>query len=71
MYRWCMARTNIDLDESAVEAVMRRFAFSTKREAVNYALRALASEPLDVESALELEGSGWDADLDELRASRA
>jgi len=67
----CTARTNIDLDEAAVEAVMRRFAFTTKREAVNYALRALASEPLDVAGALALEGSGWDADLDELRTSRA
>lgn len=66
-----MARTNIDLDESAVEAVMRRFAFSTKREAVNYALRAVASEPLDVTRALALEGSGWHLDLDELRETRA
>lgn len=66
-----MARTNIDLDESAVEAVMRRFAFTTKREAVNYALRSLACEPLDAASALALEGSGWDADLEELRAARA
>ena len=66
-----MARTNIDLDESAVEAVMRRFSFSTKREAVNYALRAVASEPLDVTRALALEGSGWRLDLDELRETRA
>lgn len=65
-----MARTNIDLDESAVEAVMRRFAFSTKREAVNYALRALAAEPLDIGRALALEGSGWDGDLDEMRGAR-
>lgn len=62
-----MARTNIDLDESAVEAVMRRFAFTTKREAVNYALRAVAAEPLDRESALAMEGSGWDGDLDAMR----
>ncbi|WP_306232061.1 type II toxin-antitoxin system VapB family antitoxin [Agrococcus beijingensis] len=66
-----MSRTNIDLDESAVEAVMRRFAFTTKREAVNYALRAVASEPLDVSGALALEGSGWHLDLEELRETRA
>lgn len=66
-----MARTNIDLDESAVEAVMRRFAFTTKREAVNYALRAVASEPLDIPRALALEGSQWHLDLDELRETRA
>lgn len=65
-----MARTNIDLDESAVESVMRRYAFTTKRDAVNFALRAIANEPLDTAQALALEGSGWDADLDELRQSR-
>lgn len=66
-----MARTNIDLDESAVEAVMRRFGFSTKREAVNYALRAVAAEPLDLEGALAMRGSGWDGDLVAMRETRA
>lgn len=65
-----MARTNIDLDESAVESVMRRYAFTTKRDAVNFALRAIANEPLDTARSLALEGSGWDADLDELRHTR-
>lgn len=71
VYRWCMTRTNIDLDDAAVASVMRQFDFTTKRDAVNYALRALVTEPLDTESALALEGSGWDADLDELRGTRA
>ncbi|UUT34394.1 type II toxin-antitoxin system VapB family antitoxin [Microbacterium elymi] len=66
-----MTRTNIDLDDSAVESVMRRFAFSSKRDAVNYALRALAADPLDVDKALALRGSGWEGDLDALRESRA
>ena len=66
-----MARTNIDLDESAVESVMRRYAFTTKRDAVNFALRAIANEPLDAAGALALEGTGWDADLDELRQTRS
>ncbi|MFT4219306.1 MAG: type II toxin-antitoxin system VapB family antitoxin [Microbacterium sp.] len=66
-----MARTNIDLDESAVEAVMRRFAFTTKRDAVNYALRALAAEPFGRDEALAMEGSGWEGDLDVMRESRA
>lgn len=70
VYSWCMARTNIDLDESAVKSVMRRYAFTTKRDAVNFALRAIANEPLDTAPALALEGSGWDADLDELRQTR-
>jgi Arc/MetJ family transcription regulator len=66
-----MARTNIDIDNSACEAVMRRYHLASKREAVNFALRALASEALDLEQARSLRGSGWDGDLDALRASRA
>lgn len=70
VYRWCMARTNIDIDEQACGAVMRRYRLPTKREAVNFALRALAGEALSVDEARALRGSGWDADLDELRSSR-
>lgn len=70
MYAWCMSRTNIDIDDAACAAVMRRFHLDTKRDAVNMALRRLATEPLDVASARRLRGSGWDGDLDELRADR-
>ena len=70
MYVWCMSRTNIDLDDSAVEIVMARFNLSTKREAVNFALRALAAEPLPLEQARSLRGSGWEGDLDTMRGSR-
>jgi len=66
-----MSRTNIDIDEKACAAVMRRYQFSTKREAVNFALQSLASEPLNIDEARKLRGSGWDGDLEELRASRS
>ncbi len=65
-----MSRTNIDLDDDACRAVMQRYHFSTKRDAVNFALRTLAAEPLDLDRARRLRGSGWDGDLDEMRASR-
>jgi Arc/MetJ family transcription regulator len=65
-----MARTNIDIDDSACAMVMRRYHLTSKRDAVNFALRALASEALDLEQARSLRGSGWDGDLDALRASR-
>lgn len=71
VYRWCMARTNIDIDEELCEQVMRRYQLKTKREAVNLALRRLAGEPLTVEEARELRGSGWDGDLEAMRESRA
>ena len=70
VYGWCMARTNIDIDEIACAEVMRRYHLGTKREAVNFALRAMASEALDLEGARAMKGSGWDGDLDEMRASR-
>ncbi|MHB1508023.1 MAG: type II toxin-antitoxin system VapB family antitoxin [Acidimicrobiales bacterium] len=63
-----MARTNIDLDDEACATVMGRYQLSSKREAVNFALRIVAAEALDRDRALR--GSGWAGDLDELRASR-
>lgn len=66
-----MARTNIDIDEKACTAVMRRYRLKTKRDAVNFALRALAAEPLPVESARQMRGTGWTGDLDAMRTNRA
>jgi Arc/MetJ family transcription regulator len=65
-----MARTNIDIDEAACEVVMDRYQLTTKRDAVNLALRTLASESFTVEEARSLRGSGWDGDLNEMRGSR-
>ena len=70
VYDWCMARTNVDIDDEACAAVMSRYRFSTKREAVNFALRVLAADPLETDEARLLRGSGWLGDLDELRAGR-
>ena len=70
MYHWCMARTNIDIDEEACAEVMKRFDLKTKRDAVNFALRRLAGEPLSLPDARALRGSGWDGDLDEMRQGR-
>lgn len=65
-----MSRTNIDIDDVACQAVMTRFHLSSKRDAVNYALRLVAAEALDLEAARALRGSGWDGDLEEMRGSR-
>lgn len=62
-----MARTNVDIDESACRVVMERYNLRTKRDAVNHALRTLAAEPLSLEDARSLRGSGWEGDLDEMR----
>jgi len=63
-----MARTNIDIDDELVTNVMERYRLSTKREAVDLALRSLAVEPMTLEEALAMEGTGWDGDLDEMRS---
>ena len=65
-----MSRTNIDIDDAACRAVMERFHLETKRDAVNLALRSLAGEPLDLDGARSMRGSGWEGDLEELRAGR-
>jgi len=65
----CMARTNLDLDEKACAAVMRRYDLPSKRAAVNFALRQLAAE-ISVEEARALRGSGWEGDLPDRRQSR-
>lgn len=71
VYPWCMGRTNIDLDDGACDVVMRRYGLTTKRDAVNFALRTVAAEPLDLDGARRMCGTGWEGDLDELRLGRA
>ena len=53
-----MSRTNIDLDDDACRAVMQRYQLDSKKDAVNFALRRLAAEPLDVDRARALRGLG-------------
>ena len=70
VYGLHMSRTNIDIDDKACEEVMRRYQLKTKREAVNFALRTVAAEPLRADEARKLRGSGWEGDLDMLRIGR-
>lgn len=64
-----MSRINVDIDDAACAEVMRCFRLTTKRDAINHALRTLAAEPLGVDDARRLRGSGWEGDLEELRSS--
>lgn len=65
-----MSRTNIDIDDELAAEVMRRFGLTTKRAAVDLALRWLVGSPLSREFLLGLEGVGWEGDLDDLRSDR-
>ena len=51
------ARTNIEIEETYVEAVMDRYGLRTKTEAVDLALRHLAGQPMTREQALAMRGA--------------
>ena len=57
VYSEPMARTNIDLDDESLAIIMRRYGLHTKTEAVNYALRHLAGQPMTIAEALEMQGA--------------
>ena len=65
-----MSRTNIELDDALVAEVMRRYGVTTKKQAVDLALRRLVGVPLRRELLRSLEGIGWDADLQDIRRER-
>ncbi len=50
-------RTNIEIDEDHVQAIMDRFGVKTKTEAVELALRHLAGQPMTREQALAMRGA--------------
>ena len=62
-----MSRTNIELDDDLVAEVMRRYGVSTKKDAVDLALRRLVGVPLSRDFLLGLEGVGWAGDLNTMR----
>lgn len=59
VYTWCMGRvrTNIEIEDAYVEAIMDRFGVHTKTEAVDLALRHLAGQPMTREEALAMRGA--------------
>jgi len=56
-------RTNIEIEQSYVEAIMDRYGARTKTEAVDLALRHLAGQPMTREEALEMRGAHAIADV--------
>lgn len=52
-----MGRTNIDIDDDLVERVMVRYGLTTKREAVDYALRHLVGQPKTTPEIIEMFGA--------------
>ena len=56
-------RTNIELDDEAVERIMHRYRLRTKTEAVDLALQRLAGQPMTREEALVMRGSDPDHEI--------
>lgn len=52
-----MGRTNVEVNEDLIEIVKRRYGVTTKREAIDLALRRLAGLPLDRRELEELAGA--------------
>jgi Arc/MetJ family transcription regulator len=50
-------RTNIEIEDSYLQAVMDRYGLRTKTEAVELALRHLAGQPMTREEALAMRGA--------------
>jgi Arc/MetJ family transcription regulator len=67
-----VSRTNIDIDDELVERAMRIYGLRTKREAVDLALRRLVGgvSTNPHKGMLELQGIGWEGNLDELRRTK-
>ncbi len=59
MYHRCISRirTNIEIEERYVEAIMDRYGVRTKTAAVDLALRHLAGQPMTREEALAMRGA--------------
>jgi Arc/MetJ family transcription regulator len=68
VYRIHITRTNIDIDDALIARVMERTGATTKRAAVELALRHLDLVPMTRDEALAMEGTGWEGDLDALRS---
>ena len=63
-------RTNIEIDDDDIRAVMDRYGVHTKTEAVALALRHLAGLPMTKEQALELRGTQLIGDIPNDQAPR-
>jgi Arc/MetJ family transcription regulator len=64
-----VSRTNIDIDDHLIRNAMAMYGCKTKREAVDLALRKLVGDPMSLDEALAMEGTGWEGDLDAMRAN--
>jgi Arc/MetJ family transcription regulator len=58
-------RTNIEIEDTYLQAVMDRYGLRTKTDAVELALRHLAGQPMTREEALAMRGAHAIAEIPE------
>jgi Arc/MetJ family transcription regulator len=63
-------RTNIEIDDTLLSQAMKATGLSTKRATVEEGLRILVRLRKQTKALADLEGLGWDGDLDEMRQGR-
>ncbi|WP_374296147.1 type II toxin-antitoxin system VapB family antitoxin [Sphingomonas sp.] len=63
-------RTNIEIDAGLMAEAMAALGATTKREAVETALRDAVRAKKQLEALKTLRGIGWDGDLDDMRMSK-
>ncbi len=68
VYDVCMTRTNIDIDDDLIETVMKQNGLTTKREAVDFALRKTVRKPMTYQDVLKFRGIGYSLSNEELEA---
>ena len=63
-------RTNIEIDDELLSQAMAATGLSTKRATVEEGLRLLVRMRRQVKALANLEGLGWEGDLDKMREGR-
>jgi Arc/MetJ family transcription regulator len=58
-------RTNIEIEDTYLQVVMDRYGLHTKTDAVEFALRHLAGQPMTREEALAMRGARAIAEIPE------
>ena len=60
-------RTNIEIDDDLMAEAMELTGLSTKKATVEEGLRRLITLERQHQAVLNMAGTGWDGDLDEMR----
>ena len=60
-------RTNIEIDDALLSEAMKAVSLPTKRATVEAGLRLLVREHKQAKALADLEGLGWDGDLNQMR----